>query len=44
MANTDTAELTQKEQHQRNLERLEKMRPIDYDFSTACIEDYDLKR
>lgn len=32
MANNVTAELTQEEQHQRDLERLEKMRPIDDDF------------
>lgn len=32
MANKNTAELTPEEQHQKDLERLEKMRPIDDDF------------
>ena len=32
MANKKTADLTPEEQHQKDLERLEKMRPIDDDF------------
>ncbi len=32
MAERDTAELTQQELHQKDLERLEKMRPLDDDF------------